>query len=62
MSYILLLLLISSSGPSSSQEIARFKTQADCNEAAAKASYTPRQGPEATFGFVCVAAGNEDEE
>jgi len=60
-SYILLLLLISSSAPSS-QEIGRFNTQADCNEAAAKASYTPRQGPEAAFGFVCVAAGNEDEE
>ena len=61
MSYILLLLLISSNTPAS-QEIARFKSQADCNEAAAQASYTHRQGPEAAFAFLCVAAGNEDEE
>ena len=60
MRYILLLLLISPNEPSSSQEVARFKTQAECNEAAAKASYTHRQGPEAAFGFLCIAAGMEE--
>ena len=61
MSYILLLLLISSNEPEA-KEMARFKSQADCNEAAAKASYTPRQGAQAAVGFLCVAAGNEGED
>jgi hypothetical protein len=43
-------------------EVGRFKKQAECTEAAAKSTYTHRQGPEASFGFVCVAAGNTDVE
>jgi len=60
MNYVLLLLLISSNEPSTTLEVARFKSQAECNEAAAKASYTHRQGPEAAFGFLCIAAGMEE--
>ena len=57
MAYILLLLLTASDSPSSVQ-MGRFKTQAECNDAAAKATYIRRQGTEASFGFMCVAAGN----
>ena len=60
MAYVLILLLLSSNGSPSSMEVGRFTKQADCNDAAAKASYTPRQGSEASFGFLCVAAGNAD--
>jgi hypothetical protein len=61
MAYILLLLLVSASGPQSSVEVGRFKKQADCNDAAAKSTYTHRQGPEPSFSFVCVAAGDAAE-
>jgi len=56
MAYILILLLISPNGSPASMEVGRFKKQAECTEAAAKSTYTHRQGPEASFGFVCVAA------
>jgi hypothetical protein len=57
MAYILLL-FIASSGSTSSVEVGRFKTQAECNDAAAKAAYIHRQGAAASFGLMCVAAGN----
>ena len=61
MAYILLLLLTASDS-SYSVKVGQFKTQAECNDAAAKTIYISRQGKEASFGFLCVAAGNDTDE
>lgn len=61
MPYVLILLLIASDG-TSSMEIGRFKTEAECKTAAEKSTYNHRQGTAPSFGLLCVAAGNYVEE